>query len=173
MADVERVEKDFGPAQEHLERARSLEPDSPVVKDGLARYHKDLGFAFLLKGRKEAAFVQFEKALATEAKNVDLAQVKAILSRGEDAASDPEIPVDPKVAEIMKEKSERARLLFVKARKLKGERDFDGAVKAILESLTALETAEGRFVLGQIFRDQGKNEEAERAYRRVLENAEA
>ncbi len=168
MADVRRVRKDVGPAQEHLEKARSLDPKSPEVKDGLARYHKDLGFAYLLKSRKKDALLQFEKALATEAPNVDLEQIRTILSRDDPLFAVAGIPVDPEVAEILKERTETARQEFMRAVKLKEERDFDGAVRAILLSLTARESAEGRFVLGQIRRDQGKSKEAERAFRAAV-----
>ncbi len=168
MADVLRVRKDFGPAQEHLEKARSLDPKSPEVKDGLARYHKDLGFAYLLKSRKEDALLQFEKALATEAQNVDLDQIRAILKLDDPLSAVAETPVDSKVAEILKERTERAGEKFKRAVELHAERDFEGAVRAILESLTARESAEGRCVLGQIRRDQGKNKEAERAFRAAL-----
>ena len=56
----------------------------------------------------------------------------------------------------------------MKAVELREERDFDGAVQAILKSLTAMETAEGRYVLGQIRHDQGKKEEAEGAFRAAV-----
>ena len=168
MADVLRVNKDFGPAHEHLVKAESLQPDAPELADSLARFHKELGFALLLSGRKKEAFKHFELAVATKAKNVDLTQVAAILNRGEEAAVSPEEVVDAEVAIMLKERSERARQAYLRALKLHGERDFDGAVNAILESLVARETAEGRFVLGQIRRDQGKNAEAERAFRSAV-----
>ncbi len=168
MADVLRVKKDFGPALEHLLKAESLQPAAPDLKDGQARFYKDLGFALLLSGRKKEAFERFVLAVATEAPNTDLAQVKAILSRGEEAAAPPEEGVDPKVAEILRERSERARRAFLKAVELKDERQFDAAVQAILTSLTSRETAEGRYVLGQIRREQGRKAEAERAFRTAV-----
>jgi tetratricopeptide (TPR) repeat protein len=168
MADVLRVKKDFSPAQEHLLKAESLQPDDPEMMDAKARFYRDLGFALLLSGRKPDAFEAFGKAVATEAPNTDLAQVKAILTRGEAEAVVPEEAVAPEVAAVLRERSEQARLAFMEAVRLRGERDFDGAVRAILESLTALETAEGRYVLGQIRHDQGKEDEAERAFRAAV-----
>jgi protein O-mannosyl-transferase len=168
MADVLRVKKDFGPAQEHLERARLIDENSMEVKDGIARYHKDLGFAYLLAGRKEEARAQFTKAVDAGSENVDLNQVRSILTRGEEVEAPPETPLDPEYEAIFKERTERARLAFMSAVKLQAEGDFDGAASAIIESLTALETAEARYVLGQIRQDQKKTEEAERAFRAAV-----
>ena len=174
LAEIERLAKDFAPAQVHLERAKLLEPDSPEVKDAAAAYHKELGFAYLLAAGKkreerpywrEKAFREFWKAVEAGSENEDLRHVRILLGLIEPDAA---VELDPKVREILEERTAEARGHFERAAELEKEGDVEGALAELDLSLKARVTAEAWCQRGNIRSRQGDHDEALRCYREAV-----
>jgi tetratricopeptide (TPR) repeat protein len=163
LADIYRMEKDFAPALEQLEWAKLREPDAADVKDAVAEFHKDLGYAYLLKGRKKEALKEFEKAVRAESDNVDLGQVRILLGYDEPVADGE--PLDPVVEKLLREKTEEARQHFVRAAELRAKGDLEGAAAEFRLSIRARTSAEAWVEIGRIRFDQDRMKEAEEAFR--------
>jgi tetratricopeptide (TPR) repeat protein len=174
LADVARMGKDFRPALEHLTRAKEIAPDSAEVKDALAAYHKALGYAYLFTARrsKEAreearkrAFEEFQKAVDAGSEKEDLGQVRVLLGLDE---PDPAVPLPPRVAEILAERTAEARKHFEESVRLSREGDLDGAAAAAERSLAARVSGEAWFQLARVRSAQDRDDDAESAYRAAV-----
>ncbi|MEN8150789.1 MAG: tetratricopeptide repeat protein, partial [Planctomycetota bacterium] len=166
MAEIYRIEKDYGPIQEELSWAQTLEPDTDEVRDARASYHKDVGYAYLLKGRKEEALEAFARAIDAESKSVDLDQVRLLLGLDERKPDGP--PLDPDVEALLREKTEEARVWFQRAAERRAAGDLEGAAVALKESIKARTSAEAWVELGRIRFDEKRNNEAETAFAKAI-----
>jgi len=166
LADIYRLEKDFAPALEELIWAKLREADSDAVKDALANYHKDLGYAHLLVGRKKEALAEFTKAVDVDSKNVDLDQVRLLLGFDESEAEGPAL--DPAVAALLREKTEEARKWFETAAERRRAEDLDGALDALVQSRKARTSAEAWVETGRIRYMRRESDAAEKAFRAAI-----
>ncbi len=170
LADAARLAKDFGPAQQHLADARARQPDLDEVKDALARYHRDLGYAYLLRhgeGDEERSLAEFRKALAAGSKNEDLGPVKARLGLAEEGTEPPAL--DPKVEEVLRQRTEEARRAFDESGRLLAAGDLAGAEREARRSLAARRTAEALHRLGEVLEAAERPDEAADAWRGAVE----
>jgi tetratricopeptide (TPR) repeat protein len=135
LMDARRAERDFARALESLAEAKAREPDSEEVKDGAARYHRDLGYAFLLTRQEAKAMAEFRKAVESGSKNTDLAPVRRLLGM-EEGGPEGESP-DPEVVAILRERTETARRHFEESGRLLAAGDLEGAEREIRASLEA------------------------------------
>jgi len=163
LADIYRLEKDFAPALEELEWAKVREPGTDAVKDALADFHKDLGYAHLLSGRKKEALREFTKAVDVDSKNVDLTQVRLLLGFDDPGLDAPAL--DPVVAALLAEKTEEARKWFDIAAERRAAGDIPGALEALKESRQARTSAEAWVETGRIRVALRESDAAEAAFR--------
>ncbi|MCU0724641.1 MAG: tetratricopeptide repeat protein [Planctomycetes bacterium] len=163
LMDARRAERDFARALESLAEAKAREPDSEEVKDGAARYHRDLGYAFLLTRQEAKAMAEFRKAVESGSKNTDLAPVRRLLGM-EEGGPEGESP-DPEVVAILRERTETARRHFEESGRLLAAGDLEGAEREIRASLEARRTGEGLCRLGEIQLAARREEEAIRSFR--------
>ena len=150
-----------------MERARTLSPGDPDVKDALATHYRDVGYAFLLKRRRDQAEEAFRRALAAGSDRVDLAEVRRVLDRGGEPAAGAGGPVDPAVAEALERAfAEAGRLVEEGAALMRGGKAPEAAER-FRASLRSFETASGRFGLGLALAASGDAAGAEAEYRRA------
>lgn len=162
LAELDRLDRDYAPAQRELETARLYEPDSPEVADARAAFYKDLGFALLLRSQREKAMEAFRKAVDAGSKKVDLGPVQLLLAGGAEPAEP--APGDPEVRGQLEKRAEEARAAFDRAGEELEKGNLDAAAEAALRSLASFSTAEGWYRLGRIREAQEDHEEAIRAY---------
>ncbi len=168
-AEALRKKGEWAQAGSEVERARTLDPESPEVKDALAAHYRDVGYAFLLHRRRDQAEEAFRRAVAAGSDRVDLSEAKRFLESGGEispAAVRPE--VNPAVADALDRAMEEARTRHVEgAALLKAGKNVEAA-EAFRASLRSFETSHARFGLGFALAAEGDGEGAEREYRRSV-----
>jgi len=178
LLNIARGRKDYESGQVHLERAMELEPGSAEVKDVAAAFHKEMGYAFLFSARRETlspersrryrerAFGEFRKAIEAGSEREDLKQVRILLGLEEpDPGGE---PLEPRVAEILRERAEKARGHFEASGRLWAAGDIEGADREIHASLDALVTAEAYYRLARLRTAQDRRADAVKAYRSAV-----
>ncbi len=166
-ADAHRLLGDWAASHREVERARSLAPADPEVRDALAAHYRDVGYALLLHGRRAEADEAFRRALAADGPSVDLSQVRLVLERG---VAPPEVPAgaDPAMGAALDRLVAAARERFDRGAEALKAGDPTGAAERFRESLAQYETAHGRFALGVALEAAGERGAAEEAYGRAL-----
>ncbi|MCK6480651.1 MAG: tetratricopeptide repeat protein [Planctomycetes bacterium] len=167
-SDALRKKGEWAAAGAEVERARTLDPGSPEVKDALAAHYRDVGYAFLLHRRRDQAGEAFRRAVAAGSERVDLAEVKRFLEGGEEGPAAAERPdLNPAVAEALEKAMEEARRRHGEGADLLRAGKREEAAEAFRASLRSFETAHARFGLGLALAASGDGEGAEREYRRA------
>jgi tetratricopeptide (TPR) repeat protein len=167
-SDALRKKGEWAAAGAEVERARTLDPGSPEVRDALASHYRDVGYAFLLHRRRDQAEEAFRRALAAESERVDLAEARRFLDGGAEAPAAAERPdLDPAVAEALEKAMEEARRFHREGADLLRAGKREEAAEAFRGSLRSFETAHARFGLGLALAASGDGEGAEREYRRA------
>jgi tetratricopeptide (TPR) repeat protein len=157
-----RRRNDWARAGVEVERARTLEPSNPEVRDAVAAHYRDCGYAFLLHGRKDQAAEAFRRAVAADPPNTDLSQAREFLERGS-AGGAPEIR--PEVAAALDRAFTEARRLFDEGVAAREKGNAEEAEARFRASLGSFETAPARYALGVVLAARGDPAGAEEAYR--------
>jgi len=167
--DALRRKGDWRSAQAEVERARTLAPGDPEVRDAVAAHYRDVCYAFLLHRRRDQAVEALRRAEAAGSDRVDLAEVRRLVEGGADG-SGAAPAVDPAVAAAMDQAAGEAhRLCEEGAASFRDGKPAEAAEK-FRASLRAFETAFGRFGLGLALAAGGDAAGAEKEYRRSAED---
>jgi tetratricopeptide (TPR) repeat protein len=175
-ADVHRARGRWVEAGVEVERARSLSPRDPDVRDAVATHYRDVGYAFLLRATTDAAQRRrnraqaeeaFRRALAADPPRVDLDEVRRLLERGMEP---------PKALEGSRELVEAFDRALAEAKRLVDEGaealragEPETARQRFRESLRNYESPPARFGLGVALSALDRHEEAERAYEMAVD----
>jgi tetratricopeptide (TPR) repeat protein len=166
-ADAFRRKGDWKPALAEVERARTLAPNDPEVKDGVAAHYRDICYAFLLGGRRDQAEEALKRAEGAGSTRVDLVEVRRLFEKKTGATASPSI--DPAMAATLDRLVEEAHRLADEGAALYNGGKAAEAAEKFRESLRNFQTAHGHFGLGLSLQKAGDAPGAEKEFRFTTE----